>query len=86
MKDPDTIYQLRKEQEAEADYDHQERVSRKLDLTQRQVRALCEGAKKAGYAPVIQAGNMLVHLVPQEQALNLPEPGKKAKVDDDFKL
>lgn len=33
---------------------------RALDLTQRQVRALCEGAKKAGYAPIVQIGNAFV--------------------------
>jgi hypothetical protein len=45
-------------------------VTRQLDLTQRQVRALCEGAKKAGYAPMIQVGNMLVHLVPEDHVIN----------------
>ena len=39
-------------------------MTRALDLTQRQVRALCEGAKKAGYAPIVQIGNTLVRLVP----------------------
>jgi hypothetical protein len=28
-------------------------MTRALDLTQRQVRALCEGAKKAGYEVVL---------------------------------
>ena len=44
-------------------------TGRALDLTQRQVRALCEGAKKAGYAPIVQIGNVLVRLVPEEHAI-----------------
>lgn len=42
---------------------------RPLDLTQRQVRALCEGAKKAGYAPVVQIGKTWVRLVPEGLAI-----------------
>lgn len=44
-------------------------MSKPLALTQRQVRALCEGAKKAGYAPIVQVGNMLVRLVPEDHAI-----------------
>lgn len=47
-------------------------MTRQLDLTQRQVRAICEGAKKAGYAPIVQVGNMLVRLVPEDRAI-LPQ-------------
>lgn len=47
---------------------------RRLDLTQRQVRALCEGAKKAGCVAVIEVGNILVRLIPAEHAI--PEPPK----------
>jgi hypothetical protein len=47
-------------------------VTRALDLTQRQVRALCEGAKKAGYAPIIQIGKTVVRLVPEEHVI-LPQ-------------
>lgn len=54
-------------------------MSRALPLTQRQVRALCEGAKKAGYAPIVQIGNVLVRLVPEEHAIP-PQEGKP--VDD----
>ena len=41
----------------------------RLDLTQRQIRALCEGAKKAGYAPVVKIGKTLVWLVPEDRAI-----------------
>lgn len=44
-------------------------TGRALDLTQRQVRALCEGAKKAGYAPIVQIGNVLIRLVPEDRAI-----------------
>ena len=43
---------------------------RPLDLTQRQVRALCEGAKKAGYAPIVRIGNSIITLVPEEHAIH----------------
>lgn len=48
---------------------------RALDLTQRQVRALCAGARKEGYAPIVQIGNAFVRLVPEEHAI--PEAPKK---------
>lgn len=54
-------------------------MTRALPLTQRQVRALCEGAKKAGYAPIIQIGNVLVRLVPEEHVIPAQE---KKQVDD----
>ena len=51
-------------------------MSRALALTQRQVRALCEGAKKAGYAPVVQIGNVLVRLIPEDHAIP-PQPNEE---------
>lgn len=54
-------------------------MTRALALSQRQVKALCEGAKKAGYAPIVQIGNILVRLVPEEHAIPTPE---NSKVDD----
>ncbi|MER8604811.1 hypothetical protein NKH48_13755 [Mesorhizobium sp. M1233] len=55
-------------------------MTRHLDLTQRQVRAICEGAKRAGYAPIIQVGNMLVRLVPENHAI-LPQASKPIDAD-----
>lgn len=55
-------------------------MSRALAITQRQVRALCEGAKKAGFAPIVEIGNVLVRLVPEEHAI---PAGQKKQVDDD---
>jgi len=48
-------------------------MSRSLDLTQRQIRAICTGAKKAGYAPVIQVGKILIRLIPEDHALELSD-------------
>lgn len=42
-------------------------TTRPLDLTQRQVRALCEGAKKAGCVAVVEVGKTKVWLVPEER-------------------
>jgi hypothetical protein len=55
-------------------------MNRPLDLTQRQVRALCEGARKAGYAPIVQIGNAVVTLVPEKHAIPKAE---KSPVDDE---
>lgn len=60
-------------------------MSRALALTQQQVRALCEGAKKAGYAPIVQVGNVLIRLVPEEHAIP-PQPGRPIDEDEDFRL
>ena len=34
-------------------------ANRRLDITARQIAAICKGAKKAGYVPVVQIGNAL---------------------------
>lgn len=60
-------------------------MTRHLDLTQRQVRAICEGARRAGYAPIIQVGNMLVRLVPENTAI-LPQDERPIDKDKDFRL
>lgn len=57
-------------------------MSRPLALTQRQVRALCAGAKKEGYAPILQVGNVLVRLVPEEHAI----PAQPERPIDDGKV
>lgn len=60
-------------------------MTTKLALTRRQVTALCEGAKKAGYAPIVQVGNVLVRLVPEEHVIP-PQPGRLMDEDEDFRL
>lgn len=42
---------------------------RPLDITQRQIRAICKGAREAGFVATIQVGNTLVHLVPEDRAI-----------------
>jgi hypothetical protein len=60
-------------------------MTRALALSQRQVKAICEGAKKAGYAPMIEVGNMLVRLVPEIHAI--PAQAKKPiDADEDIRL
>lgn len=57
-------------------------TGRRLDLTQRQVRALCEGARKAGYVPVIEVGNIVVRLVPEDRAIPVKEPDPVDQYED----
>lgn len=60
-------------------------MSRALALTQRQVKALCEGAKKAGYAPIVQIGNVLVRLVPEDRAIPMQDQ-RRVDEEEDFRL
>jgi|GEM_PF-2323144 len=50
-------------------------MPRKLDLTARQVTALCNGAAQAGYIPVVQIGDVTIRLVPEKMAAGLIGPG-----------
>lgn len=60
-------------------------MSRKLDITARQVTALCKGAARAGYAPLVQIGNTIVRLLPEEHAI--PEqPAARVDEDEDIRL
>lgn len=58
-------------------------MARRLDLPERQVTALCKGAAKAGYVPVIQVGNVLIRLVPEKHGIP-PQP--KGEVDDEEEI
>ena len=60
-------------------------MPRRLDLPERQVTALCRGAAKAGYAPVIQVGNVWVRLVPEKHAIP-PQPNDHLDEDEDIRL
>jgi hypothetical protein len=60
-------------------------MSRALALTKRQVRALIEGAKETGYAPVVQIGNVYVRLVPEEHAIPPRDEGPIV-FDEDIRL
>lgn len=44
-------------------------MTRALALSKRQVKALIEGAKETGYAPVVQIGKVFIRLIPEEHAI-----------------
>jgi hypothetical protein len=48
-------------------------TGRPLDLTQRQVRAIAEGARKAHCIAEVVIGKVTVRLVPEEHAIPKPE-------------
>lgn len=58
-------------------------MPRKLDLTARQVTALCKGAARAGYIPIVQIGDVSIKLVP-ENAADLASTGTEADLDREF--
>ncbi|MEJ5081036.1 hypothetical protein WH356_09095 [Ochrobactrum sp. MYb379] len=41
-------------------------MTKRLDITARQVTAICEGAKKAGCIAEIKIGNAYIRLIPLE--------------------
>lgn len=43
-------------------------MSRPLALPERQVTALCRGAAKAGHIAEVKIGNVVVRLIPKEDA------------------
>lgn len=45
-------------------------MTKRLDITARQVAAICEGVKKAGFIPEIKIGNAFIRLVPASQAMD----------------
>lgn len=47
-------------------------MNRPLAITQRQIKAICEGARKAGYAPVLEIGNVVIKLIPEDRVV-LPQ-------------
>lgn len=65
--------------------------ARPLDIPARQVTALCKGAAKAGYVPVVKVGNAFVHLLPAD-SIQIDKVLGKAEADDpvddeqDFRL
>jgi len=41
-------------------------MTRRLDVTARQVEAICKGAEKARHIPEIKIGNAFIRLVPED--------------------
>lgn len=60
-------------------------MTRALALSQRQVTALCKGAEKAGYAPIVQIGKVFVRLVPEIHAIPA-QADKPIDDDEDIRL
>ncbi|WP_181167953.1 hypothetical protein [Mesorhizobium sp. B2-4-19] len=57
-------------------------MSRKLLLTQKQITAICKGASKAGYVPVIETpGGINIRLVPASGATDR-HPDDRSSVDN----
>ena len=52
-------------------------MTRPLALPQRQVRALCAGAKKEGFVPVVKIDGTVILLVPEDKALEQLAAGKR---------
>lgn len=59
---------------------------RPLDLTQRQVRALAEGARKAGCVAEVQIGKTVVRLVPDDRAIPTKAPSDVDRYEDGFRI
>jgi hypothetical protein len=57
------------------------KMSRKLLLTQKQITAICKGASKVGYVPIIETpGGINIRLVPDaDQKPAQPEPNIKVR-------
>ena len=58
-------------------------MTKALAINQRQIKVLCEGARKAGYAPIVQIGNVTVRFVPEEHAI---PKGNDNEIDDDMEI
>lgn len=51
-------------------------MTKRLDVTARQVTAICKGAEKAGHIPEIKIGNAFIRLVPDDYV------AEKDQIDD----
>lgn len=60
-------------------------MSKPLDMTERQVRAIIRAAKKEGYAPVVQIGNARMTLIPEDHAIH-PQDDRTIDLGKDIRL
>ncbi|WP_164743087.1 hypothetical protein [Mesorhizobium sp. Z1-4] len=56
-------------------------TGRSLDITQRQVTALCKGAAKAGYVAEVKIGNIVVRLIPEDRPQGTERVDAKEDID-----
>lgn len=54
-------------------------MTKRLDVTARQVTAICKGAEKAGHIPEIKIGNAFIRLVPEDHVEDNPRIDNKGK-------
>ncbi|WP_156797709.1 hypothetical protein [Brucella sp. BO2] len=54
-------------------------MSKRLDVTARQVTAICKGAEKAGHIPEIKIGNAFIRLVPDDYVTEKDEIDERGK-------
>lgn len=54
-------------------------MTKRLDVTARQVTAICIGAEKAGHIPEIKIGNAFIRLVPEDHVEDSPRIDNKGK-------
>ena len=47
-------------------------MTKSLPLPSRQVTAICRGAAKAGFVAEVKIGNVVVRLIPEDKAQNVP--------------
>lgn len=57
-------------------------MTKSLSLPSRQVTAICRGAAKAGFVAEVRIGNVVVRLIPEEQA----QSKDRIDQDEDFRL
>lgn len=60
-------------------------MTRALDLSQRQIRAICEGARKSGFVPEIVVGKTVVRLIPDIPTDN-PRGAGRLDEEEDIRL
>ncbi len=51
-------------------------MTKRLDVTARQVEAICKGAEKARHIPEIKIGNAFIRLIPEDYV------EEKGRIDD----
>lgn len=56
-------------------------MSRRLAITEAQIRAICNGAAKANepHIPIVEIGNAVIRLVPASMSTQKDETGAKGK-------
>lgn len=59
-------------------------MPKRLDITARQITAICKGAEKAGFIPEIKIGNASIRLVPASHAIDYPAEASDIPSDAPF--